>query len=367
MSNPVLIPLLNPNEPEAFLAAVHVKEGQQVSPGDLLCTLETTKSTADLAAEGAGYIAGLRFHQGQSAPAGEIFCYLADSPDWQPAEPVLSPQAGRDEVQLPAGLRITQPALALARRHNLDLNELPTGPLVTENVIQSFINKPAGAPAYTLPQMAFSPTAMIIYGGGGHGKSVIDLLRVLGTYQPAGIIDDGIPVGKTILGVQVLGGSATLSQLHAQGLRLAINAVGGIGNIAVRIKIFHLLAEAGFVCPALAHPASYIEPSAVIEAGVQVFPHAYVGSEARIGYGTILNTGSIISHDCQIGCYTNISPGAILAGEVVVGEGVLIGMGVTVNLGVRIGAGARLGNGATVKRDVPDGGVVRAGTIWPAD
>ena len=49
-----------------------------------------------------------------------------------------------------------------------------------------------------------------------------------------------------------------------------------------------------------------------------------------------------------------------------VGEGTLIGMGVTVNLRVRIGHGARIGNGATIKADLPEGGVVRAGTIWPA-
>jgi acetyltransferase-like isoleucine patch superfamily enzyme len=40
-------------------------------------------------------------------------------------------------------------------------------------------------------------------------------------------------------------------------------------------------------------------------------------------------------------------------------------MGVTVNLGVKIGAGSRIGNGATVNADVPQGGIVRGGTIWP--
>jgi acetyltransferase-like isoleucine patch superfamily enzyme len=40
-------------------------------------------------------------------------------------------------------------------------------------------------------------------------------------------------------------------------------------------------------------------------------------------------------------------------------------MGVTINLGVKIGKGARIGNGATVKADVPENGIVKAGTIWP--
>jgi len=55
----------------------------------------------------------------------------------------------------------------------------------------------------------------------------------------------------------------------------------------------------------------------------------------------------------------------MLAGEVSVGEATLIGMGVTVNLQVKIGSRVRIGNGATVKSDVPDFGVVRAGTVWP--
>jgi acetyltransferase-like isoleucine patch superfamily enzyme len=66
-----------------------------------------------------------------------------------------------------------------------------------------------------------------------------------------------------------------------------------------------------------------------------------------------------------LGDYVNISPGAILAGEVHVENGALVGMGVTVNLRAVIGAGARVGNGSTVKNDVPPGGVVRAGTVWP--
>jgi acetyltransferase-like isoleucine patch superfamily enzyme len=40
-------------------------------------------------------------------------------------------------------------------------------------------------------------------------------------------------------------------------------------------------------------------------------------------------------------------------------------MGATINLNVKIGAGARIGNGATVKSDVPEKGIVRAGSIWP--
>lgn len=360
----ITIPMLNPNEPEAILAALHVSEGQYVSEGEILCTLETTKSTADLEAQAAGYVIGLRFSQGQTARAGELLCYLAESATWAPPAMEASPDPNLSGDQIPAGLRISAPALALARQMGLALDRLPLGPLITESLVRAHLGQ-AVQLDLSAPQAAFDPTAVIVYGGGGHGKALIELLRAVGSYHLVGLVDDGIPAGQTILGLPVLGGGDALPELFERGVRLAANAVGGIGDLAVRVKVFQRLVQAGFTCPAAVHPVAYLEPSATLSPGVQVFPHAYVGSEARLGFGTIVNTGAIISHDCQLGNYVNISPGAILAGGVQVGDGSLVGMGATVNLLVKIGAGARIGNGATVKSDVPQGGVVRAGSIWP--
>jgi len=377
MSFLVTIPLINTNENEALLAGLHVSEGQQVAAGDLRATLEPTKSTADRVAERAGYVAGRRLEAGQTVQAGQPLCYLADTPDWapptapQPAAPA-SPAAAIDEnAPLPAGLRITQPALALARKNGLALERLPSDRLVTESVVRGLLvnGAPAlaGAPAPAAPvtTAGFDPTAIVVYGGGGHGKSLVDLLRRLSSYRIVGILDDGIPAGARIMGVPVLGGSATLASLYDQGVRLAVNAVGGIGNLQTRLRVFATLAAAGFACPALVHPAACVEPSATLAPGVQVFAQAYVGSEAQVDFGCIVNTGAIISHDCRLDEYANLSPGAILAGEVTIGAGALVGMGATINLRVKIGSGARIGNGATVKADVPEKGVVKAGAIWP--
>ncbi len=365
---PVTIPLLNPNELEAFLAALHIQPGQYIKAGDALCTLETTKSAAEIQAEHAGYVAGLRFQSGDTVQAGEILCYLADTPDWTPPDGRPSTQpAIQAEQTVPEGLRITQPALALARQSQIDLSQLPKDRLITETILRTFL--PAQLPArleYSPPISTADSTALIIYGGGGHAKALIDVIRAIGGYQIVGVLDDNPALRGELLGVPVLGGAEQLPLLYQQGIRLAVNAVGGIGNVKIRIQIFERLAQAGFTFPALVHPRAVVEPSASLNAGVQVFPLAYVGSEAITGFGTIINTGAIISHECSLGDFVNISPGAILAGQVQVESGALIGMGATINLQVKVGAGARIGNGATVKSDVPAGGVVRAGTIWPA-
>jgi len=46
------------------------------------------------------------------------------------------------------------------------------------------------SPANGLPEI-------LIYGGGGHGKALIDLLRSLGTYHLAGVVTMAFRLGRS--------------------------------------------------------------------------------------------------------------------------------------------------------------------------
>ena len=67
-----------------------------------------------------------------------------------------------------------------------------------------------------------------------------------------------------------------LPTLRRQGLGKAVNAVGGIGSIAPRLAVYEKLAAAGFECLTVVHPRAFVEPSAHIANGCQVFYNAYV-------------------------------------------------------------------------------------------
>jgi acetyltransferase EpsM len=215
------------------------------------------------------------------------------------------------------------------------------------------------------PEVEYDPRALLIYGGGGHGKSLIDLVRCTGNYDLVGIIDDGLAAGTDVMGVPVLGGSDVLQAIKTRGVHLAVNAVGGVGNVDVRVDVFQRLYSAGYTCPTLVHPTAFVEKTARLGSGAQILPLVYIGTEAEVGAGVIVNNGAIVSHDCRLGEYSSLAPGAILAGGVVLGSRAQVGMGVTINLHVAIGEGARVGNSAVIKQDVPAGKVVRAGAIWP--
>lgn len=355
---PVLIPLVNPNEAEALLAALHVQEGQRIARGDLIAELETTKSTAELTAEQGGFVRGLRAAAGDTLRAGECLCYLTEELD-DPLPPEI-PAEKHDQPTAPQGLRISEPARLLAEELKVDLAQFPAGVFITRPMVEA-----AAANSALLADLVIGPEDILVYGGGGHGKSLIELIQAAGMYRVIGVIDDGLPAGSQVLEVPVLGGGELLSLLHRKGARLAVNAVGGIGSILPRLKVFEKLNAAGFTCPNVIHPTAFLEPSARLAGGGQVMPFAYVGSSATIGFGCIINTRATVSHDCILGDYVNLAPGSVLAGGVQVGERTLIGMNATVNLEVKIGAWARIGNGATVKSAVGEAEVVRAGTIWP--
>jgi len=361
---PIKIPLLNANEPEALLVSLMCVDGAPVAQDQVLAVIETTKSTGEILAEKSGFLVGLRYTEGDTLPAGETLAYIGETPDAQ--DPSLPPWGTetmeKEEHTSPDGLRITKPARELALASCLDLSSLPHGLMITRQMIEQRIleiTPPQPAP------IAAGENRILIYGAGGHGRSLAAMIRKLGTHKIIGFLDDGYQTGDQVLGLPILGGAEKLPELAGDGIRLAVNGIGGISDLRIRLHIFDLLHQNGFTCPTLVHPTAFLEESAELTNAVQVFPFAYVGTEVTAKYGCIINTGTIISHNCQLAPYVNLSPGATLAGGVIVGDKSLIGMRATVNLNVHIGKGARIGNGATVKADVPDRGVVPAGTIWP--
>ncbi len=217
----------------------------------------------------------------------------------------------------------------------------------------------------TYPEFEFDPTKVVIYGGGGLSKMIIETVRAVSAYHIVGVIDDGKSTEKEIIGVPVIGSSEVLPDLRKDGVRMAVNAVGGIGDYRVRLRVFDKLAGEGFVCPAVVHPTAHVDQSAVIEAGVLVLAQSYVSGNAFVGHGTLINNSVVVSHDCVLGACVNLSPGAMLAGDVIIGNYTQIGMNATVNIGLKIGSECLIGNGATVKSDVPSRKRIYAGSIWP--
>jgi sugar O-acyltransferase (sialic acid O-acetyltransferase NeuD family) len=200
---------------------------------------------------------------------------------------------------------------------------------------------------------------VIILGGGGHARVLIDALLLNGI-TPMGILDvDVRRVGDTLLGVPVLGNDDLLTNVARQGATHFAVGIGSVGNMRPRQQAYERGVASGLSPLAIIHPNAIISPHAEIGAGTQVLAGAIVNAGARVGVNAIINTAAIVEHDCIIEDHVHLATGAKLSGTVRVGQGAHIGAGATVLQNTIIGRYATVGLGAVVIRDVePDTVVV---------
>jgi UDP-perosamine 4-acetyltransferase len=184
---------------------------------------------------------------------------------------------------------------------------------------------------------------------------VIDALRATGEFTPVAIIDPGI--AGEIDGVPVRNGDDAPAALHAVGVEVAVIGVGSVGDSTARRSMHAKALGAGFALPPIVHLRATVAATTILSPGCFVAAGAVVGPGARLGEGAIVNSNAVVDHDCVLGAFVHVAPGATLSGGVVVGENAHVGTGAAVVQGVRIGVGAVVGAGAAVIADVPDGAV----------
>lgn len=196
---------------------------------------------------------------------------------------------------------------------------------------------------------------LLLIGGGGHCKSVLDCLLQCNSYAEIGIVEkDTAPFNDLSLGVPVVGSDGDLPRLRNDGWSDAFITVGSIGSPALRRKLYDKVCELGFAVPSIVDKSAVVSGSVAISAGVFVGKNATVNAGTRLGVCSIINTGAIIEHDCVIGNFAHISPGAVLCGQITIGENTHVGANSTIRQLLTIGRDSIIGIGSVVTKAVPE-------------
>jgi sugar O-acyltransferase (sialic acid O-acetyltransferase NeuD family) len=191
---------------------------------------------------------------------------------------------------------------------------------------------------------------LLIIGASGHGKVVADIALKMNKWKSIAFLDDNDSL-KTSMGLEVVGQSSDISK-YIEDWDLFV----GIGNNATREKILEKLEAAGATIPILIHPCAVIGEQVDIKSGTAIMAGAVINCSTTIGKGCIINTGSTVDHDNWIEDYVHISPGAHLAGNVKVGKGSWLGIGSVVSNNISFISGCTVGAGAVVVKDIMEHG-----------
>lgn len=193
---------------------------------------------------------------------------------------------------------------------------------------------------------------IILIGGGGHCKSVIDSILNSNDYNIIGILDTLDNVGKVISTIEVIGIDNDLHKFFNEGITNAFITVGSTGNTDLRKKLFHEAKLIGYDFPVISDPSAVISSTSKIGKGSFIGKGAIVNCGTVVGENCIINSGSVIDHDCHIGDFCHIAPGAVLCGEVKVEEHVHIGANSVVKQQIVIEKNSIIGMGSVVINNI---------------
>ena len=191
---------------------------------------------------------------------------------------------------------------------------------------------------------------LILVGGGGHCKSVIDVAESAG-YFIGGILDRPENVGRRVLGYEVIGTDKDMLKYSDE--YEFIVTVGQVKSPDLRILLHKMLEDAGCKIATIISPIAHVSNYATIGEGSVVMHKALVNADAKVGKGCIINTASIIEHEVVIGDFCHISTGACINGGANIGRNTFIGSRSIVNQNVTIGEKTIIGSGAVVVYDQP--------------
>lgn len=199
-------------------------------------------------------------------------------------------------------------------------------------------------------------SALLLYGAGGHGVAVVNVLLDDLPALLAGVIDEHAPqLPSHVLGVPLLGGYEVLPDLLRQGVQRVHVAIGDNHERQERVA---QLTAMGFVLTSVISSRSYIGYATNVGDGSFVHAFAQVGAECQIGRGCIIQGHTTVAHGSVLGDYVQMASGVNVAGNCQLDNGVFLGLGAAVLPRVRIGRNAVIGANAVVREDVPDNAVV---------
>lgn len=193
---------------------------------------------------------------------------------------------------------------------------------------------------------------IILIGGGGHCKSVIDVIEAENKFEIKGILDLKEKKGEKILGYEIVGTDDEIETFSKRGLAFHLT-LGHIKSAEGRYKLYTHLKKVNAKLPALCSPTAYVSKHARLGEGTVILHHAVVNADVHIGANCIINSRALIEHDTVIGDHCHVSTGAIVNGNCKVAHFSFVGSQSVLIQGVEIGENCMIGAGSVVTKSWP--------------
>ncbi|MBI4776374.1 MAG: NeuD/PglB/VioB family sugar acetyltransferase [Deltaproteobacteria bacterium] len=192
---------------------------------------------------------------------------------------------------------------------------------------------------------------IIVYGAGGHGRTVIDVIEDQDLYRIAGVLDDDENSADTLLGYPVI----VDQKEKEETIRRVFGGIVAIADGRIRSRIVSNIESISpkFNFVDAIHPAASISRHAEIGQGAVIMFGVRIGVDVTIGNHCILCPSSLISHENALGDYVFVGPAVSCSGRVSIGAHAYILSGSVVINNTLIGHHTVVGSASNVVNDLP--------------
>jgi sugar O-acyltransferase (sialic acid O-acetyltransferase NeuD family) len=195
---------------------------------------------------------------------------------------------------------------------------------------------------------------IILVGGGGHCKSVIDVAESAG-WTILGILDTLQNIGKKVLGYTVIGSDDRIVDFVDKAYFLV--TVGQVNDCSVRKNLHEKIQSVKGELATIIAPDAHVSKYAQIGKGSVILHKAVVNAATEIGMGCIINTFANVEHDSVIGDFCHISTGAMINGNCSIERETFVGSGSVLSHGVSIATSCVIGAGSIVRKNIEVSGM----------
>lgn len=196
---------------------------------------------------------------------------------------------------------------------------------------------------------------LILIGGGGHCKSVIEAAESAG-FSILGILDISEVVGNEVLPDHKVIGTDEDIPFYLDKAEFVIT-VGFIKNPDIRIKLYNKVKSVGGKLATVVASTAHVSKYSTIGEGTVVMHHVFVNAGAKIGNNVIINTFTNIEHDAVVGDQCHVSTGTMVNGDCKIGERVFVGSQSVLVNGISIGDDIIVGAGSLVRKSITEKGI----------
>lgn len=155
---------------------------------------------------------------------------------------------------------------------------------------------------------------------------------------------------STYLQYRYLGTDDHIPELINEGYSFAIALKD---NLRRRQLIEQIVALRGVVV-LLRHSSATVFKTTEVGVGAVIAPQSVVSAFAKVGSGVVVNYGSLVGHDVELGNWSFVAPGVKLLGYCKVGENAVLGTNSVVFPYVTIGNNVTIAANAVITKNVPD-------------